>query len=171
MVSPSGAYRWVDAHDACDGLALHATFAPNAGGDVKDVPLPIAPPLGSRCADPSGHGDPAPIVPIAWGQGGVEAVVAGEPLLVAPDFSRATLLASPLGQPVTPGAPRSPSGKVLVVPTTSGVFVRGTHARLLRAKELDGGYLELRDCAVSDDGARVACVRGGRAFVGVWAPE
>jgi hypothetical protein len=97
--------------------------------------------------------------------------VAGEPLLISPDLSRATSLVASLDQPVTPGAPRSPNGKLLAVPTTMGIFVHGAHSRLLRAKELDGGYLELRDCVVSDDGARVACVRGGRAFVGVWAPE
>jgi hypothetical protein len=55
-----------------------------------------------------------------------------------------------------------------VVPTTLGILVAGSHTRLLRAKELDGAYGELYDCTVSDDGVRVACVRGGRAFVGIW---
>jgi hypothetical protein len=170
LVSPDTAYRWLESRDECDGVSLHAVFAPNAGGDLRDVALPIAPPLGARCADPS-HGEPATTLPIAWGPGGLEAVVAGEPLLVSGDLTRATPLVAPLGQPVTAGAPRSPNGKVLVFPTSLGILVRGARSRLLRAKELDGGYAELRDCAVSDDGARVACVRGGRAFVGVWEPE
>jgi hypothetical protein len=38
----------------------------------------------------------------------------------------------------------------------------------LRARELDGTYASQRDCTVSDDGARVACVRDGRAWVGIW---
>jgi hypothetical protein len=171
VVSPEGAYRWVESYDACDGLALHATFAPNAGGDVKDVALPVAPPLGGKCASGGAHGEPAATIPVAWGPRGIEAIIAGEPLLVSPDFTRATALVAPLGQPVTLGAPRSPNGKTSAVPTAMGILVRGARARLFRAKELEGGYLELRDCAVSDDGARVACVRGGRAFVGVWDPE
>jgi hypothetical protein len=51
---------------------------------------------------------------------------------------------------------------------TEGILVMGARSRLLRAKELEGAYGELYDCVVTDDGARVACARGGRAFVGVW---
>ena len=117
------------------------------------------------------HGEPAPTLPVAWGARGLEAIVGGEPLLVSPDFGRATPIIGSLDQPASPGAPRSPNGRVLVVPTTMGIVVRGARSRLFRAKELDGGYLELRDCVVSDDGARVGCVRGGRAFAGVWEAE
>ena len=170
VVSPEGAYRWVEAYDACDAISLHATFAPNAGGDVRDVALPIAPPLGAKCDHAGARGEPATTLPIAWGPRGLEAIVAGEPLLFSPDFARATPSVAPLDQPVTLGAPRSPNGKVVAVATAMGILVRGAHARIFRAKELEGGYLELRDCAVSNDGARVACVRGGRAFVGVWDP-
>jgi hypothetical protein len=171
VVSPDGSRRWTDSYDACDGVALHATFAANAGAQVTDVSLPVAPPPGSRCAHPGERGDPAPTLPIAWGPRGLEAIVAGEPLLIAPDLSRATPSVASLEQPFTLGAPRSPGGKVIVVPTSAGILVRGAKARIFRAKELEGGYLELRDCAVSDDTARVACVRGGRAFVGVWMAE
>jgi hypothetical protein len=171
VVSPEGAYRWVESYDACDGRSLRTTFAPNAGGDLKDVALPIAPPLGGKCASAGAHGELAATLPVAWGARGVEAIVAGEPLLISPDLTRATPSVASLGQPVTLGAPRSPNGKILSVPTSLGILVRGARSRLLRAKELEGGYLELRDCAVSDDGGRVACVRGGRAFVGVWDPE
>jgi hypothetical protein len=48
------------------------------------------------------------------------------------------------------------------------LLVRGGKTRLFRAKELEHGYGELRDCTVSDDASRVACVRGGVAFVGIW---
>ncbi len=170
IVSPDGAYRWTESYDACDGLALHATFAPNAGGELRDVALPVPPPLGGRCERPGAHGDPAPTLPVAWGPRGLEAIVAGEPLLIS-DMMRATPAVASLGQAVTFGAPRSPNGRMTVVPTSMGILVRGARARLFRAKELEGGYLELRDCVVSDDGARVACVRGGRAFVGVWEGE
>jgi hypothetical protein len=169
VIAPDGAHTWTGAYDACDGVALHASFAPTAAGEARDVPLPVSPPLGARCD--GSRGEPSPAKPMAWGPGGLEAIVAGEPVLVSADLVRATPLLAPLGQPVTPGSPRSPSGRVTVEPTSQGLLVRGARYRLLRARELEGGYAELRDCAVSDDGARVACLRGGRAFVGVWTPE
>jgi hypothetical protein len=162
VVAPDDGERWAEARAGCDPAALRAIFT--GGGPAREVLLPIAPRLGDRtCAEP------ARAIPVAWGPRGLEAIVDGEPLLFAPDLARATIAAASLDQPWQPGAPRSPSGKVLVVPTSQGVFVRnGGAMRTLRAKELDGGYMELRGCAVSDDAARVACVRGGRAFVGVW---
>jgi hypothetical protein len=171
VVSPDGAYRWTEAYDACDGVALHATFAATGSDALRDVPLPVPPPMGARCERAGAHGDPVPAQAVAWGAGGLEAIVAGEPVLLSTDLARATPLLLPLGQPVTLGAPRSPGGRVVVEPTSMGLLVRGARARLFRAPELEGGYAELRDCAVSDDAARVACLRGGRAFVGVWAPE
>jgi hypothetical protein len=168
VASPDGATRWVDVFAGCDNLALHAAFVAPAGASARDVPLPVAPPVGAHCA--SGKGEPARAVAIAWGPRGLEAVVAGEPLLFAPDLSRATIAAGPpLDQPAQPGSPRSPNGRVLVLPTSQGILERTSgKTRMLRAKELDGGYGELQGCTVSDDGAAVACVRGGRAFVGVW---
>ncbi|WP_394838161.1 hypothetical protein LVJ94_14745 [Pendulispora rubella] len=167
VVSPDGTYRFIEAYSACDGVALHATLAPTADADFHDIALPVAPPLSARCA--AGKGEPAPVIPIAWGAAGLEAIVAGEPILVAADYARASALSVPLDQQGPPGSPRSPNGKTLAVPTPQGIVVRAAgKTRLFRAKELEGGYGELRDCTVSDDGARVACVRGGRAFVGVW---
>jgi hypothetical protein len=167
VVSPDGGMRWIETYDPCDGLALHATFAPTAGDDLRDVLLPVAPPLGDRCA--GSRGAPVRALPIAWGSAGIEAIVDGEPISISPDLARASLLAGFLGQPVTPGAPRSPDGAALVVPTGAGLLVRSAgRARLLRATELDATYIEQRDCAVSNDATRVACVRGSKAWVGTW---
>jgi hypothetical protein len=95
--------------------------------------------------------------------------VEGQPLLVAPETARASLLAAFLDSPAARGAPRSPDGKVLVASTSAGLLVRGaTRARLLRAPELDGTWGEQRDCAVSNDATHVACVRAGKAWVGAW---
>ena len=168
VVSPDGAMRWIETYDACDAFALHATFAPTSDGDARDVLLPVLARLGARCSGSKGL--PALSIPIAWGSAGLEAIVEGEPVLVAPDLTRASVLASPLAQPVMLGSPRSPDGKTFALPTPLGIFVRGARTRLFRAKELDGAYMELRDCTVSDDALRVACVRGGRAFVGIWPP-
>ncbi|MGH7296370.1 MAG: hypothetical protein ACRELB_15630, partial [Polyangiaceae bacterium] len=165
VASPDGSLRWIETYDACDGVALRATFA--SGDDVRDVALPVAPPLGLRCA--GSRGAPARAVPIAWGPGGLEAIVEGYPVLVNPDAGRAALLAVPLDSPVVRGAPRSPDGQTLVVATSAGLVVRSAaRVRLLRSADLDGSWSEERDCAASNDGTHVACVRAGKAWVGAW---
>jgi hypothetical protein len=166
VLSPDGASRLASVVDPCDGFALHAIVTNAAGGDAKDILLPVAPRIGARCE--GARGLPVRALPIAWGALGLEVIASGFPVLIAPDLSRSAPGAQPLAQPVTPGAPRSPDGKTLIVPTTEGILVLGARARLLRAKELVGAYNELYDCVVSDDATRVACVRGGRAFVGIW---
>jgi hypothetical protein len=166
VTSPDGALRWIETYDACDGVALHATFA--GGDDVHDVALPVAPSLGDRCS--GSRGAPARALAVAWGPGGLEAIVEGQPLLVTPDASRASLLAAlPDSSPAARGAPRSPDGKVLVAATSVGLLVRSaSRARLYRAPELDGTWSEQRDCAVSNDATHVACVRAGKVWVGGW---
>jgi len=165
VISPDGGSRFIEAYNACDGLVLHATLAPTANGDMTDVELPIVPALASHCA--TSKGEPVTATPIAWGAAGLEAIVDGSLILVSPQ-GRASVLQSLMNQAVSPGAPRSPDGKTLVTPTSLGIVVRAAKSRTLRASELDGAYAELRDCAVSDDGTRVACVRAGHAFVGQW---
>jgi len=171
VLAPRGERKLVGAFATCGRVALEATLAVTEGahvdgGDATTVALPVATPIGGRCTP--GERDPVPVIPLAWGAGGLELLVAGEPVLVAPDGVKASPLFQLLGQPVTPGAPRSPDGVTLVVPTSQGLFVRGAKGRLFRARELEHGYGEVRDCAVSNDGLRVACVRGGVAFVGIW---
>jgi hypothetical protein len=154
--STDGAWTWIETYDPCDGLSLRASFAPASGDDLRDVPLPVAPPLSDRCT--GARGALVHAQPLAWGPGGLEAVVEGEPVLVAPDLSRATPLASP-----TP--------KTLLVATSSGLLVRTpVRSRLLRASSLDGTYAEQQSCAVSDDATHVSCVHGGKAWVGAWEP-
>ncbi len=166
VLSPDGNQRFLEAYNACDGVALHATLSPTGDGDLTDVALPIAPRLGAKCA--TSKGSPAPVVALAWGAGGLEAIVAGEAVLIAPT-GRASPLRAMLGQPVSHGSARSPDGKSFAIPTSMGILVQGagasTKTRLLRGGELEGTYAEQRDCVVADDGAHVACVRAGRAWV------
>ena len=167
VVSLDAAMRWIETYDPCDGLALRATFAPSSGDDLHDVALPIAPPLGDRCS--GSRGAPAHAVPVAWGPGGLEAIVEGEPVLVASDLSRATPLAAFLDSPALLGGPRSPDGKTIVVPTSSGLVVRGASGmRLLRAAQLAASTGDQQACTVSVDGTHVACVHAGKAWVGAW---
>lgn len=132
---------------------------------MKSVTLPIAAP---KCAGTKGEQVRA--LPIAWGPQGLFAVIGGEPVTIAGNLSRATP-ANPKasyvdGAPVAVGAPRSPNGKVWVVPTSLGILVHGAKTTLRRAKELDGAYAQLKDCVATDDGGKVACIHGKRVWVG-----
>lgn len=162
VVSPDGQSRLLEVYDACDGVALRATFAPTGAGDARDVVLPVAPALAARC---SRKGEPMPVVPVAWGPRGLEIVAAGEPVLVPPSGGLAELGPRAVVGPVVSGAPRSPSGRYLAVATSRGVVVRGDKARTFKAAGLEGKYGELSGCVPSDDGRAVACVRGGRVIV------
>ncbi len=161
VVSPDGGQRFAEAYNPCDGVGLHATLVPTGDGDLVDVPLPLLPVLGSKCA---GKGEPATAIPIAWGASGLEAVIAGEPVLVT-SGGKASVLRALLGQPVVHGSPRSPDGQRWAIATSQGILVRATKSMRLKTKDLDGTYGEQRDCTVSNDGKRVACVRSGRAWV------
>ncbi len=172
VTSPDGAMRWIETYDPCDGLPLHATFAASNGEDLRDLVLPVSPQLADHCA--GARGAPARALPVAWGPAGLQAIVEGDPVLVSPDLAHASALAAFLDQPAVAGAPRSPDGRLLVVPTGAGLLVRGPEsARVLRASELEGTYGDLRDCAASNDGGHVACVRDGKpeakAWVGAWS--
>lgn len=164
VVSPDGKSRWLEAYHACEGVALRATFAPTSTDvEMRDVLLPVAPPLGSRCA--GGRGEGASTLPIAWGPRGLEALVAGQPLLIRPETSSAVVMASLLGETPPLGSPRSAGGRAMAIATTQGVLVTTTHAARYRASELEP-YAELQQCTVTDDGSRIACVkRGGRVVV------
>jgi hypothetical protein len=70
--------------------------------------------------------------------------------------------ASELGSTPQKGAPRSPDGKILVVPGALGVVVAtGPKAELWTA--LDGQALS--DCVVANGATQVACIRGDRAIL------
>jgi hypothetical protein len=166
--APDGSLKWIETYDPCDGLPLRATFEPASGDDLREVALPVVAALGGKCV--GSRGALARAVPVAWGAGGLEAIVEGELVLVAGDLSRASALATFLDQAVTAGAPRSPDGKTYVVATGTGLVVRGPggKSRVYRAAELEGTYGEQRGCAVSGDGTHVACARGGKGWVGAW---
>ncbi len=165
--------------DACEAPYLAARVS---GHDVPTgsqlLPLPILPTFeASRCAE--GRSPLFPLTPIAWGAQGLFAIVAGQPVLVPADVVGAGggrafgLLPAPalkVDGAWVAGSPRSPAGSYVVVPTRFGVLRRDestntTTASLVRAKELEGLYLQLRECTVANDGKRVACVRDNKVVV------
>lgn len=162
VVSPDGRSRWLEAYHACEGVALRATFAPVAEGDVQEVLLPVAPRLGTRCA--GGRGEAAAATPVAWGPRGLETIVAGQPLLVRLDGQNASALATWLDEPPPRGSPRSPNGKAIAIATPQGLLVRADRTTLRRAPDL-APYPDLRHCTTTDDGLVVACLKKGRVVV------
>jgi hypothetical protein len=168
VLSPDGKSRWLEAYHACEGVGLRSTFAPTGGdSEMRDVLLPIAPPLGSRCA--GGRGEAAATIPIAWGSRGLEALVAGQPLLIRPEASSATVMASPLGEMPPFGSPRSAGARAMAIATPQGVLVKTTRSVLYKAPELEP-YTELTQCTTNDDASHVACVKRGRVVVGTFDP-
>ncbi len=166
VLSPDGKSRWLEAYHACEGVGLRATFAPIDGdSEMRDVLLPIAPPLGSRCA--GGRGEAATTIPIAWGTRGLEALVAGQPLLVRPEASSAAIMASPLGEMPPFGSPRSAGGRAMAIATKEGVLVKTTKAARYRGADFEP-YSELGQCTTTDDGAHIACVKRGRVVIGTF---
>ncbi len=169
VLSPDGASRWLEAYHACDGVGLRATFAPTGeGGDMRDVLLPVAPPLGSRCG--GGRGEAVRAVPIAWTTRGLEAFVAGQPVLMRPESLTALSVDVLSGEVSKWGSPRSVSGRAIAIATAQGVLVKTTKFARYKALELEP-YADLEQCTTNDDASRVACVnRSGRVVVAVFDP-
>lgn len=160
--------------DPCDAPNLAARVA---GHDVPTgatlLPLPMLPTMSpGRCG---GGSTSFSAVPVAWGPSGLYTLVAHEPVLIpatvtSPTGSRATGTLPPPGARVEGafvlGAPRSPNGAWLVVPTRFGVLRReegiGT---LVRVKELEGLYAALKECAIADAGAKLACIRDTKVVI------
>jgi hypothetical protein len=163
-----GSVQWSGLYDPCDGIALHARM-----GNRSDLPVPIAPPLPSRCFPG------APVVridgvPVAWGAAGLEAWMAGEPMLVPSDLGQVKPLSEvgSMGQQVHAGSPRSPDGQSIVMGTKLGALVRSAKSwQLWRPADLEGSYAyaDLRGCTISNEARAVACVRDGR-LIGMLAP-
>jgi hypothetical protein len=166
VTSPDGAITWTAAYDNCDDLPLRASFEGRGGADRRETRLPFET-LDDRCT--ASRAGLVSVLPVAWGDRGLEAIVDGQPLLIMPDLIHASPLAGFVGQPPTPGSPRSPDGKTYVIPTDVGFVVQGeAGSRLLRASELDNSYMEQEHCVVSNDATHVACVHLGAVWVGTW---
>ena len=167
VLGPDGKLRWVEAYHACEGATLRATFAGEA--DMIDVPLPVPPRLGKTCSwrGAEAHGDPATAVPVAWTTRGLEALVAGELLLVQPEPGStpgATALGAFLDEPAPPGSPLSPNGKNFAIASKNGVLVHRDKWALVRSGELEP-YADTQRCVISDDGHGLACVRRRKAVL------
>jgi hypothetical protein len=185
VTSSDGSARWLSLYDACDGAALRVRFggpgdapfiAPPPGDlppGARDLPVPVLPPVPARCT-PGASAVALETIPLAWGAAGLEAWMAGEPVVIAPDFTQARPVGGvgSLGQNVHAGSPRSPDGRSFARGTKLGVLVRGPKAwQMWRPADLEGAYAyaDLRGCTAANDARAVACVRSGR-LIAMLAP-
>lgn len=161
VLSADGETRLVEVYDACKGGPLRATFAPKEEGEPHDVEVPVEPALVPPCT--SSRGEPAEVMPVGWGPRGLLFFAAGEPVLVDPKLTKATLLAEPIDGGWVRGGPRSPDGKTVALATSAGVIVRGPGGTL-RVRG-PGFSDDVRNCTVNDDASALACLVGGRAVL------
>lgn len=168
VIAPNQKSRWLEAYHACEGVAYRATFVSMAGdADLRDVLLPVVPPLGLKCT--GSRGEPAVSLPLAWSSRGLEAMINGQAILLQPDTSQATLLATLLDEPPSLGSARSPNGKVMAIPSRTGIIVRQSNGKVtrFRAPELEP-YEDVRQCTISDDATHLACNRKGKLVVATY---
>jgi hypothetical protein len=180
-----GTVRWLGLYDPCDGASLRIrmgganepafSVAPpgTAPAGARDLPVPISPSVPSRCA-PAALAARLDAVPVAWAASGLEAWMAGEPVVVSADLAQAKPLGEigSLGLPVHAGSPRSPDGRAIVLGTKLGALVRvGKSWQLWRPADLEGAYAyaDLRACTVANDAKALACIRDGH-LIGMLAP-
>ena len=159
LSSPSGQHVLGAVH-ACDRSEL--LF------NESDAAHPLLPPLythllAARPASCAGHGSgPAiAIAPLSFDDNGLEALVAGARVTVAPPGKKPTA-----GLPAL-GTPRSPDGRWLVTPSALGLLLIGERKELWQTSKLSehADASRFTDCVVANEARAVACVDGGRALV------
>ena len=93
----------------------------------------------------------------------MELFVAGVPILVRADLTSAELLPRPGGSGGAPGGAGGATGSVVALGTPFGVALQMSgKVKLLSSSALSG---DVWGCTPSPDGARVACLVGGKAVV------
>jgi len=148
--------------------AVHACDRSELLFNERDATHPLLPPLSTHllAARPAscagrGSGPAVTITPLRFDDGGLEALVAGARVTIAPSGKKAGS-----GLPEL-GTPRSPDGRFLVTPTALGLLVTGEHKQLWQTDRLSehADASRFSDCVVANDARAVACVDGGRAII------
>ena len=164
--------RWPLELSATNGQrvlgAVHACDRSELLFNESDATHPLLPPLTTRLlaarpASCAGHGTgpSVAITPLSFDENGLEALVAGARVTVAPPGKKPAA-----GLPEL-GTPRSPDGRWLVTQTALGLLLIGERKELWQTDKLtehaDAG--RFTDCVVANDARAVACIDAGRAIV------
>jgi hypothetical protein len=148
--------------------AVHACDRSELLFNESDATHPLLPPLTTRLlaarpASCAGHGTgPAvAITPLSFDDNGLDALVAGARVTVAPPGKKPGA-----GLPEL-GTPRSPDGRWLVTESPLGLLLIGERKELWQTSKLTehADAARFTDCVVANDARAVACIDAGRAIV------
>ncbi len=148
--------------------AVHACDRSELLFNEGDATHPLLPPLTTRLlaarpASCAGHGTgpTVTITPLSFDDNGLDALVAGARVTVAPPGKK------PVAGLPELGTPRSLDGRWLVTPSALGLLLIGERKELWQTDKLsehaDAG--RFTDCVVANDARAVACIDAGRAIV------
>jgi hypothetical protein len=160
--TPAGA-AFEGVLDPCDGGLLRARM--RRGGASTQEPIPLDSLVLRGCA-----GSPRPVSarPVLFTESGLSLLVAGGPMWLATNGSKAKRQVPEQGKGPL-GGPRSPDAKHLAHATSLGVLVLGTdgQGQLWRTESMASGYEKLAACTVSNGATAAACIDGSltRVFV------
>ena len=168
----AGAPSWPLELASASGLrvlgGVHACDRSEVLFNESDAAHPLLPPLTTRLlaarpASCTGHGTgPAvTITPLSFDDNGLDALVAGTRVTVAPSGKKPAP-----GLPQL-GTPRSADGRWLVTPTALGLLVIGERKELWQTGKLSehADASRFTDCVVANDARAVACIEAGRAIL------
>lgn len=159
VLSPDQKKRWIEAYQACEGTAFRASFAILENDGMSEASLPFAPRLGRGC---TGHGDPVLAQPIAWGNRGLEAIVAGRAVLIKDE--EATIETTFLDEHAPIGSPRARGSAAFATAIPSALLAQ-VEGKWSVIKSADFRPSDLRACTIDDAGARIACVQRGKVLL------
>lgn len=172
LSADAGTPNWPLELTSASGLrvlgAVHACDRSELLFNESDATHPLLTPLTTRLlaarpASCTGHGT-GPVVtitPLSFDDSGLDALVAGAHVTVAPTGKKPAA-----GLPEL-GTPRSPDGRHLVTATALGLLVSGERKELWQTEKLsehaDAG--RFTDCVVANDSRAVACIDAGRTLL------
>ncbi|HEY3253166.1 MAG TPA: hypothetical protein VGJ91_04425 [Polyangiaceae bacterium] len=172
LATDGGAASWPLELASANGQhvlgAVHACDRSELLFNAGDAAHPLLPPLTTRLlaarpASCAGHGTgpSVSIAPLSFDDNGLEALVAGARISVAPAGKKPEA-----GLPQL-GTPRSPDGRWLVTPSALGLLLIGEHKELWQTGKLSehADATRFTDCVVANDARAVACIDAGRAIV------
>jgi len=172
VAAEAGVPTWPLELASTNGLrvlgAVHACDRSELLFNESDATHPILPPLTTRllAARPAsctgrGTGPAVTITPLSFDDNGLEALVAGTRVTVAPSGKKASA-----GLPEL-GTPRSPDGRALVTPTALGLLVIGEQRELWQTSKLSehADASRFTDCVVANEARAVACLDAGRPII------
>jgi hypothetical protein len=172
LAADSGASSWPLDLASANGQhvlgVIHACDRSELLFNTGDATHPLLPPLTTRLlaarpASCAGHGTgpSVAIAPLSFDEGGLDTLVAGARVSVAPHDKKPAA-----GLPEL-GTPRSPDGRWLVTQGPLGLLLIGEKKELWQTDKLmehaDAG--RFTDCVVANEARAVACIDGGRAIV------